>query len=377
MNFLIKGGMLYDPLAQKMRMGDLAIIAGRIADPNDGQIYRQEIDASGCYVTPGLIDFHVHYFHGATSAGVAPDSNSFCSGVTTVVDGGSSGTTNYEFYRNTIMANSQVDIFNQLLIAAGGQITDCYPENMDADRFDENAIVRLFQRYRENLKGIKLRLSKSILDRETAVRAIVRAKEIAFQVQTPLVVHVTDCPLPLDEVASYLSKDDVICHIYHGQGKNTCLDQNGRVLSGLFEARKRGVLFDSCNGWKNFDLSVARAAIEQGFYPDIISSDLNSSSNFLQPLYCLPRVMSKYLDFGMSLENVFNAAIASPAKCIHEEELASLAAGTKADICIFKLKRKAITHTDFNCNTLTGAQILVPMMTFKNGICVYCQSDFG
>lgn len=376
MDFLIKNGTLYDPPAHKMQQGDLAIIEGKIAQPLSGYNYRQIIDASGCLVTPGLIDFHVHYFWGATSAGVHPDANSFCNGVTTVVDGGSSGAENYECYRRTVMCNSQVDIFNHLLIASGGQITDRYPENMEASRFDEDAILRLFETYGENLKGIKLRLSKSILGREEALRAVSRAKEISGRIGVPLIIHVTDSPLPLEELASLLDRHDVICHIYHGAGENTCLDENGQVWKGLFAARERGVLFDSCNGWKNFDLHVAQTAIEQGFKPDIISSDLNASSNFLQPLHSLPRVMSKFLDFGMSLEQVLDAAILAPAKHIQEEELASLAFGTKADICILKRKEKSVSYTDFNQNTFQGAQVLVPMMTFKNGCCVYCQTDF-
>ena len=148
------------------------------------------------------------------------------------------------------------------------------------------------------------------------------------------------------------------------------------MLPGLLEARKRGVLFDASNGRSNFDLEICRTAVAQGFTPDIISSDNNTSSFFLQPLHSLPRILSKFLDFGMPLENVLDTATIAPAGKIGMPELASLDAGTTADVCILKLKKKEVPYSDINGHHFTGTQVLVPMMTFKGGKCVYCQADF-
>ena len=117
-------------------------------------------------------------------------------------------------------------------------------------------------------------------------------------------------------------------------------------------------------------------AVAQGFVPNVISSDNNTSSYFLQPLHTLPRILSKYLDFGMSLEDVLDTAIATPAQLIGMPELGSLGEGTPADICILKLKKKSVPYTDINGHQFTGTQVLVPMMTFKDGKCMYCQADF-
>ena len=187
----------------------------------------------------------------------------------------------------------------------------------------------------------------------------------------------TDCPLPLDEVAEILRPGDVICHIYQNRGEHTCLDERGKVLPGLWEARKRGVLFDASNGRSNFDLEVARKAVEQGFVPDVISSDNNASSCFLQPLHSLPRILSKYLEFGMPLEQVLDCATWKPAQLIGRPELGTLAEGSPADVALFRLKKKDVEYSDINGNTMTGHQVLVPQMTFKGGQCVYCQADFG
>lgn len=380
MDFLIRNGLLYDPAAHRLIRKDVALVEGKIVYPavNAGSAgYRQIIDASGCLVTPGLIDYHTHYCFRGSENGVNGDAASFCMGITTAVDGGSAGTGNYELYRASIMAMAEVRILNYLLVASGGQSNDQYPENLDPRYFDEKKILDFFRRYGDNLVGLKTRLSRGILGPEMARESLQRTVEIAEKAGTRVIVHVTDCPLPLDEVAAMLRSGDVICHIYQNRGNHSCLDEKGKVLPGLWKARERGVLFDASNGRSNFDLEVARKAVEQGFVPDVISSDNNASSCFLQPLHSLPRVLSKYLDFGMPLEQVLDCATGNPARLIGRPELGTMEEGTTADVALFRLKKKEVPYCDINGHTMTGHQVLVPQMTFKGGKCVYCQADFG
>ena len=376
MDFLIKNGTLYNPEKHEFSRGDIALKDGKIAAPEAERAYRQVIDAEGCIVLPGLIDYHVHYYLNATENGVQPDAASFCNGITTAVDGGSCGAGGYEMYRRSTMAMSEVRILNYLLVASGGQACDRYPENLDPKFFDEPKILSLFARYPDNLVALKTRISNGIVTPDMARRSLDATVKLADKIGTRVVVHVTDCCIGLDELASFLRPGDVICHIYQGKGSNTCLDQDGQVLPGLWEARKRGVLIDGSNGRSNFDLEVARKAVAQGFTPNVISSDNNTSSYFLQPLHTLPRILSKYIDFGMSLEDVLGTATITPAELIGMPELGSLAEGTPADVCILKLKKKAVPYTDINGHQFTGTQALVPMMTFKDGKCMYCQADF-
>jgi len=376
LDFLIKNGTVYDPALGRMEQRDLALADGKIARPDPGRTYRQIVDAKGCIVTTGLIDYHVHYFYRGTENGVNPDANAFCSGITTAVDGGSCGAGSYELYRRSVMAMSDVRILNYLLVASGGQATDQYPENLDPALFDEQKILRLFREYPDNLVALKTRMSQGIVPAGQAEASLRRTVELAEKAGTRVVVHVTAPILPLDQIAEMLRPGDVICHIYQNRGQYSCLGQDGQVLEGLWAARERGVLFDASNGRSNYDLEVCRRAVSQGFAPDVISSDVNTSSYFLQPLHSLPRILSKYLDFGMGLGQVLDAATITPARLIGRPELGSLAEGTEADVCILRLKQKAVPYEDINQNRFEGSQVLVPMMTFKGGKCMFCQADF-
>lgn len=60
-SLLIKNGRIIDPANKVDRQGDLLVVDGCIVDPDDGiPADVREIDASGCWIVPGLIDMHVH-----------------------------------------------------------------------------------------------------------------------------------------------------------------------------------------------------------------------------------------------------------------------------------------------------------------------------
>mgnify|MGYP001070104524 FL=1 len=370
--FVIKGGEIYDPAAQKWEKKDIAIENGMIISGMPSGEY-QVVDASGCKVTTGWIDY---YFNHGTENGINPDAASFPCGVTTAVDGGSTGAANYEMYRKSAMAYSDVRILNMLLVGSGGQVTDRYPEHLEKKYFDIPKIKKLFREYPDNLVGLKSRMSVGIIAPEDAEESIRATVELAGELGCNVSVHVTNPVMDLEKLAGILRKDDMICHIYQGKGKETCLDADGKVREGLLKARECGVLFDASNGCNNFDLEIAQKAVAQGFKPDIISSDINTSGFFLQPLHSLPRIMSKYLDFGMSLSEVLDTVTRVPARLVHRESLASMAPGTEADLVIFKVKEKEVPYSDRTGHTFTGHQVIVPQLTMKDGVIMYCQADF-
>lgn len=373
--FLIKNGVTYHPLKHKFCKQDLVVEGEKIAAGRP-EADCVEIDADGCIVVPGLIDYHVHYFNRGTENGVNPDAASFPCGVTTAVDGGSCGAAHYELYRTTVMANSDVRIYNLLLAASGGQITDRYPEHLEARYFDRDKICQMFERYPDNLVGLKSRMSKGIIAPEDAEESMKETVKLASETGGNVVVHITNPVMNLERLGELLRPGDVICHCYQDKGTENILNPDGTVRRGILEARARGVLFDSSNGCNNYDLEVCRRALAQGFVPDIISSDVNTSGMYLQPLHSLPRIMSKYLALGMKLEDILDAVILKPAQLIHREDLASLDAGTEADLTILKLKEKNISYCDKAGHLLEGTRVLVPQWTMKGGKVMYCQADF-
>lgn len=373
MNIKITNGQVFDPETKIISNRDILIKDEFFSDieGEDSTI----IDASGCIVTSGLIDYHVHFFNRGTENGVNSDAYAFPCGITTAIDAGSTGAANYQLYRNTIMTFSDVRILNALAVSSGGQITNSYPENSDPNYFNRDKIKRLFEKYADNLVGLKIRLSNGIIEKEKAKVSLNETIKLAEEIGTRVIVHMTNPCIDLEYLAEVLRPGDVFCHCYQGKG-DTILDKNGKLRDVIKKAQERGVLFDSSNGKNNFDLDVCKKAISYGLKPDIISCDINAENFFLQPLHSLPRIMSKYLDLGMTVEEVLSTVTINPAKAINRENLASLRSETVADVVILKLKDKKVQYTDVAGHVVNGDKVFVPQMTIKSGKVMYCQSDF-
>lgn len=384
--YIIRNGRIRHPETGTWQLHDIKVQGGVIVNEltTDNVLV---IDASDCMVTTGWIDSHVHYYAHGVEPGISPDAVSFPCGITTVADAGSSGVDNYKDYREGVMRYSDVRILNLLYMSGGGII---HKEHVAPERIDEAAIRGLFRQYPDNLIGLKLMMQKGIVAAEDAESVVRRTVSLAEEIGAAgqpcnVTVHITDPVMDLERLAGLLRAGDVICHIYQGKGDETCLDAEGHVRQGILAARERGVLYDACNGCNNFDLEVARAAIAQGFLPDIISSDMNTSGSYMQPLHSLPRIMSKYLALGMSLEQILDAVTRTPADLLHRPSLASLEPGTEADLVIFRVVDKAVPFYDRGQHPVTadgskaviGQQAIVPQLTMKDGVVVYCQADFA
>ncbi len=371
---LIKNGLLFEPTDKTMSVGNLAL-AGGVIVPAEGFRPDVEIDAEGCIVTPGLIDFHLHCYTAGTDGGNDPDTFCLPNGVTTCIDAGSSGSANFPGFYNEVIVRSATRVLALLHVAPEGLTTGHHPENQTPADWDRERIGRLFKKYPQ-LVGIKVRQGHNVCDLyglhdEPLIEAVKLGEELGRKV----VVHVNDPNVDCGKIASELRPGDVFCHMYAGFEENI-LESDGTVREAVKEARERGVLFDACNGRGNFLFSVAEPAIRDGFLPDIISSDNNPLTNYKHPLISLPRLLSKYLMFGMSLPDVLAACTIAPASWLEMEELATLKSGTTADVAIFKLKNKKIVHKDRTGAERWGSQVLVPQMTIREGEIVYMQADF-
>jgi dihydroorotase len=371
---IISNGKTYDPLLDTYSKRDIYISDDIIVDHYDQSEADILIDGTEYIVTPGLIDHHIHLYQGS-DGGVNPDLACLPNGVTTAVDGGSCGISNYTSFHNISVINSLTTIKSYLNIAPIGLGTKYYPENLDIQLLPQyyDLIKECFKKYRGEIISLKIRLTKDVTSQ---IEPLKYCTKLADEIGCNVVVHVTNPSVPTEEIAAVLRPGDVFCHMYQGIG-NTILDVDGKVKKDIYKAKRRGVLFDACNGKKNFAFSVAIPAIRQGFLPDIISTDMSPMTFYNDPVISMPYVMSKYLAFGLRLEEIMKMVVLNPAKILGlEKQYATLKVGTPADIAIFQIVDKNVKFYDCNNEFIEGNQVIVPQLTIKGGVIVYRQSNF-
>ncbi|HSB68088.1 MAG TPA: metallo-dependent hydrolase [Candidatus Methylomirabilis sp.] len=373
----IRGGVLVDPARNLLQPGDVLIRGDRIIAAPAGDVpdAEQVIDAAGCLVLPGLIDFHSHLYPGGSEIGIPPDASLLPMGVTTAVDAGSAGVANYELFSRAVIARSLVRIKSFLNVAPTGLVTTRYPENVDPKYFDPEKTGALLKEHRGELLGLKIRQSRSIVG-ALGLEPLRAAVRMAEQLTCPVVVHTTDPPGSPSEIADLLRPGDIFCHVFHGTG-NTIIGPDGGVLPGILAARKRGVLFDAANGRNHFAFPVAEAAIRQSFLPDVISTDLSAGTLFREPIIGLPHVMSKYLAMGVSLMEVVGACTSIPARLLaQQEEIGTLAPGACADVVVMQQMSRRVEFVDARGERREGRVLLAPRLTLRAGRVVFRQIDF-
>src|SRR5205085_5726218 len=120
---------------------------------------------------------------------------------------------------------------------------------------------------------------------------------------------------PLAElVTRKLRPGDIYTHCYSGiRGEQ---DEAGHVNSGMWEGRKRGVIFDVGHGGGSFAWRIAVPAIKEGFLPDSISTDLHVTS-MNSGMKDMLNLMSKFLALGLPVDDVIVRSNWNPAREIH------------------------------------------------------------
>lgn len=370
---LIFGGIIVDPASNVNASGDVWIDGDKISDVNSEQNSEAvtSIDVTGCYVFPGLIDYHAHLFYGGTAIGVSPDLALLPQGVTTAVDQGSAGVSNFERFMDSVVSRQTTRIFSYLHVNPTGLASLPHsPEDVDPTHYDLQQSRNLFEQYAGQLLGLKIRSSREIV-KELGLQPLRQAIRLAEQLGCRVVVHTTNPPTSVGELAELLRAGDVYTHMYQGKGSSIIAD-DGKLAASIRQARERGVIFDTADGRAHYVLSVAAAALADGFMPDIISTDLTLGNVYDPSVFGLPFIMSKYLALGISLADVVNACTAAPAKLLGMEgKLGTLTPGAYADVSVFRLVKKRAQFTDFTGQTLVCEQLLVPQLTVSHGKVVY------
>jgi dihydroorotase len=373
-DLLLKGGHVIDPKNKISAVSDVAIRDGRIAavarDIPAAQA-RKVVDVSGLYVTPGIIDLHAHVFAGSDGKGLAgghtsifPDDFALRTGVTTVVDAGSSGRRNFADFKRTVVDRARTRVLVFLNIGGVGMPGDAHEQNVDD--MDAKAAAELALANPDTIVGIKVAHYRG--PDWTPVERGVEAGTIA---KIPVMVDFGEFrperPFQ-DLVLKKLRPGDIYTHAFYAPVP--MLDEKGHLLPYLFEARKRGVLFDVGHGGAAFEFRQAAPAVKQGFPPDSISTDIHSGS-INAGMKDQLNVMSKFLNMGMSLDDVIYRSTWNPARIIHREELGHLSVGAIADIAVLRLEKGKYGFVDSWGAGMGGTQRLTGELTVASGLVVY------
>lgn len=371
----IKNGRVVDPSRGTDEIEDVFIRQGKIIESTAEETPESdmEIDAAGCLVTPGLIDFHTHIFSAGSDLCVPADASMLPAGVTAGVDPGSAGTANIEtLIASMLTQNVRFKAFMHVCPTGLGTVQ--FHEKIKPEAWDRPKMARLLEKHKDVLLGLKVRFSKELVG-EQGDKPLRETLKLAEELGVPTCVHTTNPPSSTEALLDMLRPGDVFCHVFHGKGTTIC--DNGKVKPAVWEAQKRGVIFDAGNGANHFAFDTAVPALEQGFFPDVLSTDLTVKTLWKDPVVALPYILSKYMALGCGLSKTLAAATCTPARLMGlEGKIGTLAPGAFGDVAIFKIEERPVAFPDAFKKTVNGNALLVPQMTVRDGRILYRNLSF-
>ncbi len=361
---------MFDLLLKRARLvddtvTDIAIKDGKIAALGDLDAEAAKVVALGGehYVSAGWIDLHVHCYPKSPIYNDQPDSVGIATGVTTVIDAGSTGADDVDTFYELTRACA-TDVYALLNISRVGLIAQNELANMA--NIDADAASAAIKRHPDFIVGLKARMSSSVVG-ENGITPLEKAKDIQkANGDLPLMVHIGNNPPNLDEITELLTSGDIITHCYNGK-PNRILTPSGELRASVSGALKRGIKLDVGHGTASFSFEVAKQAIAMGILPHTISSDIYCRNRINGPVHSLARVMAKFLAIGMSLPQVIDCVTANAAEAIRLKNKGQLAVGFDADLTVFTLKRQPVTLVDAENNALQADQDLVPLAAIRAG----------
>ena len=370
-DLLIKNGKVFDPLKKNFQKADLALSGGkvsRIAPALGGEQARETLDASGLIVTPGLIDLHVHIFYLVHRISIHPRNLVPRAGTTTMVDGGSSGAGNFDALREFVLAQSDLNLLAFLNISLLGQVFELQipgvpsmNEYEDLRLVNVTETIKCIEGNRDLIVGIKVRAFHGL----TNVTPIAAAVEAGEETGLPVMVHTAPPPLSVSQYFPFLRPGDILTHIYH-PSPGGLLDRHGKIRAEYREARERGILMEvGLDRWHT-DFEVLKQGMKEGFWPDIISTDVTRFN--VEPLVRdLLFTASKIMTAGMPLPDALAAMTLNPARAIKRPELAELKEGGPANLTVLELLEEDVTFMDFFNQSMKGKERLVCRWLINKG----------
>jgi len=368
-DILIRGGTVIDPSQGISGPGEVAVTGDRIT-AQAGELpdlqARHVIDARGLWVVPGLIDLHMHgYTH--SPFGLEPDPLCPAGGVTTMLDAGTAGSYNFDAFRRDGIERTETQLLALVNLSCIGLVAANLGELLDPRYADPDGVVETIRRHSDVAVGVKIRAGKHIIGEGeqgwSNLRSAIRA---ARQSATWLMVHIGESPMSIPEIAEALDPGDCITHCFKG-GSTRITDDNRKIYPAIRDAADRGVIFDVGHGFGSFQWEVVQAALDDGFEPTTISTDLHTK-NIHGPVYDMPTTMSKFLMLGVPIERVIEMSTTRPAQILNRaDDIGTLRVGTIADIAILEKHQGRFEFTDSYRQKRVGNELLTAATTIRRG----------
>ena len=374
-DFVIRNGHVIDPKNHLDGVMDVAVLNGKIAKVSKGipaSQAKKAVDATGMYVTPGFIDLHTHVFAGSKAStfadgfsSLSPDNFSFRSGITTMVDAGTSGWRNFPVFKQNVIDQSKTRVLAFLNIAGSGMVGE--PAEQDMNDMSAEMTTLMIKKYPEIIVGIKIGHYSG-----TDWAPFDRALKAGEETDRPLFV---ECHLPkysLQDQLSRMRPGDIITHTFERVHERLPIidTTSGKVWPFVLEAQKRGVLFDVGHGGAGFWFSIAQPAVKQGFMPNSFGTDLHRNS-MNSGMKNMSNLMSKFLNMGMSIQQIVERATWLAAKSIKREDLGQLSEGAVADVTVFTVLQGKFGFIDAEGKRMEGSSKIDTELTLREGKVVY------
>ena len=364
-DILIKNGEVRDPSRGFRQKSDVAILDGKIAaiEPNiaaDKAI--DVVDAKGLYVTPGLVDLHTH-IHTGLGIGIDADTVAARSGTTTWIDAGTFAYNQINGFRRFIVNPAQSRIYGYVYL---------YPNNRNPDEDPVKHVQGVMDRTgkaavanRDIILGVKFQVGSNMNGRYSPPFLKI-ARRLCDRYKLPLMAHISFAPPSTDDVMPLMHPGDVVTHCFNTHTLGI-LDANGKIKDSVKDARARGVHFDVGHGAGSFNFEIARKALDQGFLPNSISTDIYTL-NINGPVYDMPTTMSKFLHLGMSFDDILLRSTANPAKAVKRlPGMGVLAVGGPADLALLEIVDGRFQLVDSQKKTVTTEKKIVSRLAICRG----------
>jgi len=373
-DLLLKGGHVYDAKNQVDGKYDVAISEGKIYQvaPNISTADAKKVlDVSGLWICPGLIDIHTHVFAGSKVGkfadginSIRPDDVTLRSGITTVVDAGTSGWRNFEQFKTQVIDESKTRVLAFLNVSGLGMTGDSLQESLEEMNVGEN--LAMIRKYPDDIVGVKIGhyTGESWIPFDRAIETAEKSARPVF----------VECHLPqytLEEQLDKMRSGDIITHSFEKiEERESVVDDEGLVKPFVFAAQSRGVNFDVGHGGAGFWFSEAIPALKQGLAPSSFGSDLHKFS-LNAGMKDMLNIMSKYMAMGMEVRDVIVRATWNSAKALNREDLGNLGVGSVADLAVLRIREGVFGFVDAGKNRIEGNKRFEAELTIRAGKIVY------